>query len=84
MKTKSGSCNPASGNIRLNTDLAKKPRLCLEYVLVHELVHLLEPTHNARFVELMDRFMPNWVDGMNIANRAIGRFPGRIWSRLQP
>ena len=61
MKTKWGSCNPVSGNIRLNTDLAKKPRVCLEYVLVHELVHLLEPTHNARFVELMDRLMPNWA-----------------------
>jgi predicted metal-dependent hydrolase len=38
----------------------KKPKECLEYIVVHELVHLLEPTHNARFVELMDAFMPNW------------------------
>jgi predicted metal-dependent hydrolase len=60
MKTKWGSCNPKSRSIRLNTDLAKKPRECLEYVLVHEMVHLLEPTHNARFVSLMDCFMPNW------------------------
>ena len=60
MKTKWGSCNPKSGNIRLNTDLAKKPHECLEYILVHEMVHLLEPTHNARFVSLMDRFMPKW------------------------
>jgi hypothetical protein len=44
MKTRWGSCNPASANIRLNTDLAKKPRECLEYIVVHEMVHLLEPS----------------------------------------
>lgn len=60
MKTKWGSCNPGSRSIRLNTDLAKKPPECLEYIMVHEMVHLLEPTHNARFITLMDRFMPNW------------------------
>ena len=60
MKTKWGSCNPAARSIRLNTELAKKPRECLEYIVVHELAHLLEPTHNARFIALMDRFMPNW------------------------
>jgi hypothetical protein len=59
MKTKWGSCNPASCSIRLNTELAKKPRECLEYIVVHEMAHLLEPTHNARFIALMDRFMPN-------------------------
>ena len=60
MKTKWGSCNVDSGNIRLNTDLAKKPPECLEYVVVHELVHLLEPTHNARFSAFMDRLLPHW------------------------
>lgn len=60
MKTKWGSCNPRAGTIRLNTELAKKPQECLEYIVVHELVHLLEPTHNARFVMLLERFMPNW------------------------
>ncbi len=60
MRTLWGSCNPAARSIRLNTDLAKKPRECLEYVVVHEMVHLLEPTHNARFVALMGQFMPNW------------------------
>lgn len=60
MKTKWGSCTPESGYIRLNTDLAKKPPECLEYILVHELVHLLEPTHNERFVDLMDLYLPNW------------------------
>ncbi len=60
MKTMWGSCNYKAHTIRLNTELAKKPPECLEYVVVHELVHLLEPTHNARFVALMDRFMPKW------------------------
>ena len=60
MKTRWGSCNPVARSIRLNTDLVKKPRECLEYVVVHELAHLLEPSHNARFIALMDRFMPKW------------------------
>ena len=60
MKTKWGSCNPASRSVRLNTDLAKKPRECLEYIVVHEMLHILEPTHSARFVALMDRLMPQW------------------------
>lgn len=60
MKTKWGSCNPRASTIRLNTELAKKPKECLEYIVVHEMVHLLEPTHNARFVALMDQFVPRW------------------------
>lgn len=60
MKTKWGSCNSRARNIRLNTDLAKKPRECLEYIVVHEMVHVLAPTHNERFVRMMDRLMPNW------------------------
>ncbi|MFY9611636.1 MAG: SprT family zinc-dependent metalloprotease [Blastocatellia bacterium] len=60
MKTKWGSCNPESSSIRLNTDLAKKPPQCLEYIVVHEMIHLLEGTHNARFTALMDQFMPQW------------------------
>ena len=60
MKTKWGSCTPASGSIRLNTDLAKKPPECLEYIMVHEPTHLLEPTQNARFVALMDLHLPHW------------------------
>jgi hypothetical protein len=60
MRTKWGGCNPRTRSIRLNTDLAKKPRECLEYIVVHEMVHLLEPTHNARFVGLMDRLLPQW------------------------
>ena len=69
MKTKWGSCSPGARNIRLNTDLAKKPRECLEYLVVHELVHLLEPTHNVRFVALMDRFLPKWQLHRETLNR---------------
>ena len=60
MKTKWGSCNPASGRIWLNLELAKRPVQCLEYIVVHELVHLLERNHTDRFTALMDGFMPNW------------------------
>lgn len=60
MKTKWGSCTPAQGSIRLNSELAKKPAECLEYILVHEMTHLLERGHNARFIALMDKFMPDW------------------------
>jgi hypothetical protein len=69
MKTKWGSCNHRTRTIRLNTELAKKPPECLEYVVVHELVHLLEPTHNARFVALMDRFLPQWQHYRDALNR---------------
>ena len=60
MKTLWGSCSPERGSIRINLELAKKPRECLEYILVHELVHLLERTHNNRFIAHMDRLMPEW------------------------
>jgi predicted metal-dependent hydrolase len=69
MKTKWGSCNHQARTIRLNTELAKKPPECLEYIVVHELVHLLEPTHNARFVALMDQFMPQWQFHRDALNR---------------
>lgn len=68
MKTKWGSCNPVSGHIRLNTDLARKPPACLEYIVVHELVHLIEPTHNARFQSLMDSYMPQWRHIKHVLN----------------
>lgn len=60
MKTKWGSCNSRSRNIRLNTDLAKKPRECLEYIIVHEIIHLRERHHNDNFTALMNRFLPQW------------------------
>lgn len=69
MKTKWGSCNPTARHIRLNTELAKKPPECLEYIVVHEMLHLLEPTHNSRFIILMDRFMPKWQFYRQVLNR---------------
>ena len=60
MKTRWGSCNPRHKRIWLNLNLIKKPLVCLEYVLVHEMVHLSEASHNDRFYALMSRFMPEW------------------------
>ena len=60
MKTKWGTCNIQARRIWLNLELAKKPVHCLEYIIVHELVHLLERRHNDRFKALMDQFMPQW------------------------
>ena len=73
MKTRWGSCNSRTGSIRLNTELAKKPRGCLEYLVVHEMIHLIEPTHNARFVALMDGAMPQW----RIVREQLNRLPVR-------
>ena len=69
MKTKWGGCNLDKGHIRLNTDLAKKPPECLEYIVVHEMVHLLEPTHNVKFVALMDDHLPQWQHYRDMLNR---------------
>ena len=69
MKTKWGSSTPSAGSIRLNTELAKKPAECLEYIVVHEMAHLLEPTHNQRFVAYMDRFLPQWRHCRDELNR---------------
>lgn len=60
MKTRWGTCNVRKGTIRLNTELAARPLQCLEYIVVHEMTHLLESSHNARFKELMDKFLPQW------------------------
>jgi len=60
MKTKWGSCNPTSRRIWLNLELAKKPAQCIEYILVHELIHLLERNHTERFTALMDVHLPQW------------------------
>lgn len=62
MKTKWGSCNHRAGNIRLNTELVKKPKDMLEYVVVHEMLHLLEPTHNERFTQLLTKHWPHWQE----------------------
>jgi predicted metal-dependent hydrolase len=62
MKTKWGGCNQQARHIRLNTELVKKPKDLLEYVIVHEMVHLFEPTHSERFVALMNKHYPTWRD----------------------
>jgi predicted metal-dependent hydrolase len=60
MKTKWGSCNHKIGHLRLNTELVKKPKDLLEYVIVHEIVHLIEPTHSERFVAILTDHYPSW------------------------
>ena len=60
MKTKWGTCNIEAGRIWLNLELAKKSPQCLEYIVVHEMVHLLERHHSDRFAELMGKFLPQW------------------------
>lgn len=68
MKTKWGGCNHHDGNIRLNTELVKKPKDLLEYVIVHEMLHLLEPTHNERFIALLDKHYPSWREARTELN----------------
>jgi predicted metal-dependent hydrolase len=70
MKTRWGTCNVEARRVWLNLELAKKPASCLEYILVHEMVHLLERHHNERFRELMDRLMPLWREYREELNRA--------------
>jgi len=60
MKTKWGSCNHNAGHIRLNTELVKKPKDLLEYVIIHEMIHLIEKTHSDRFISLLDEYYPSW------------------------
>lgn len=71
MKTKWGSCNTTALRIWLNLELAKKPQLCLEYIVVHELVHLLERRHSEQFTALMDRFLPNWRVCRDVLNSGV-------------
>ena len=60
MKTKWGSCNPVHKRIWVNLELIKKPINCIEYIVVHEMVHFLERTHNEKFIFHMNRLMPGW------------------------
>lgn len=78
MKTRWGSCNSQRRTIRLNTELAKKPMECLEYIVLHEMLHLIEPTHNAHFQALIKQHMPNW----QLRRDALNRLPVRheSWS----
>lgn len=68
MKTRWGSCNHQRGHIRLNTDLVKKPRHLLEYVVVHEMLHLISPTHDERFIALLDTHFPMWREARDELN----------------
>jgi predicted metal-dependent hydrolase len=68
MKTKWGGCNHRARNIRLNTELVKKPKDLLEYVVVHEMIHLIESTHSERFLALMDGHYPAWRDAREELN----------------
>ncbi len=70
MKTRWGSCNVEDRRIWVNLELVKKPTMCLAYILVHEMVHLIEPSHNDRFRDLMDTFMPQWHLHRDVLNRA--------------
>jgi predicted metal-dependent hydrolase len=69
MKTRWGTCNREKKRIWLNLDLAKKPVKCLEFIVVHEMVHLFERKHNDRFVSYMDKFMPRWKFNNEVLNR---------------
>ena len=68
MSRKWGSCNPKTKNIRLNTQLALKPRACLDYVVLHELAHLKYPTHGKKFVALLNSMQPDWQERRNLLN----------------
>lgn len=68
MKTKWGSCNHHMKRIWLNSELAKKPLACLEYIIVHELVHLFDPNHGKQFVKLMDENLPDWRRRRDLLN----------------
>ena len=68
MKTRWGSCNHEAKHVRFNTELVKKPKDLLEYVAVHELVHLIEPTHSERFIMLLQANYPNWREARTELN----------------
>ena len=68
MKTKWGSCNHKVGHIRLNTELVKKPKDLIEYVVVHEMLHLVEPTHSDRFISLLTDHFPTWREARTELN----------------
>lgn len=71
MKTKWGSCNIQAARVWLNLELAKKPESCLEYIVVHELVHLLERNHTDRFTALMDGLIPDWRSRRALLNTGV-------------
>lgn len=78
MKTKWGTCTISQRRIWLNLELAKKPQHCLEYIIVHEMLHLIERNHNDRFIACMDKFMPQWHFYKEELNRSM--LSHEIWS----
>jgi predicted metal-dependent hydrolase len=71
MKTRWGTCNQKTGHVWLNLELMKKPDACIEYVIVHELLHLIERKHNERFTDLMTQYLPKWQHSKQELNRFI-------------
>ena len=82
MKTRWGTCNAEARRIWLNSELAKKPVACLEYVVVHEMVHLIERKHNERFWSILDRVLPRWRVHLEELNRAY--LADEDWNPRQP
>jgi predicted metal-dependent hydrolase len=80
MKTRWGGCNHRARHIRLNTELVKKPKDLLEYVIVHEMAHLLEPTHSDRFVGILNEYYPSWRE----ARAELNELPagGRVLEKM--
>lgn len=71
MKTRWGSCNPYKSYINLNIELIKKPKACIEYVVFHELAHLLYPDHSKKFYDYLTLYMPDWQKRKEILERAV-------------
>ena len=80
MKTRWGTCNPNARRLWVNSELAKKPVSCLEYVVVHEMIHLIERRHTERFRDILDRVMPEWRMRLDDLNR--GYLADERWDRL--
>jgi len=74
MKSRWGTCKPSTGKITLNTALAQAPNALIEYVIVHELTHLFEPSHNHRFKSLMTRYLPDWKERKKELNKSVHPF----------
>ncbi len=79
MKTKWGGCNHRAGHIRLNTELVKKPKDLLEYVIVHEMIHLIEPRHSDHFIAILQEHYPTWRE----ARLELNELPlaAEVWAR---
>ena len=89
MKTKWGTCNVAARRIWLNLELSKKPVQCLEYVVIHELAHLIERHHNDRFISIIDQHLPQWrlhrkeLNSAPLAHESWGPLPTRQNTRTR-